>query len=356
MDKQTKILVAAIAGIVLVVVAVGFQPVIEESLAPELEIAWVAVEVAGGGAAEIGPVEIEAGTPFTLHAVVEAKARSGPVYYTEAKALTIGGRQVDPERLRQWDRPFETRVRWFTVEGIPPFVELSTAEDLGRFRFQELYRPDWPLAWSVPGEIEPAEDDDLQEDSPSSGGRFGTQRFHVAVELYDQIDRVRPRKQVRSWSADDLVREVERFPAVRRVLPGRLAAASGVFGLTHLEAVGEASQELAPKIDELARLGLAFSRATVLRDHLENAGKSLQDLAWRDVDVVAGAVRWGAGVAPGDLLRVGERFVTLYEDRGRSGFLDYEDLCFDYARDAAVRRLGDVFTGAGVVELASLAP
>jgi hypothetical protein len=353
MDTQTKILAAAVVGIALVVAAVAFQPAIEESLAPELVIAWVAVEVGESGLAEIGPVEIEAGTPFTLHAVVEAKGRSGPVYYTEAKALALAGREVDPERLRRWERPFETRVRWFTIEGNPPFVELATAADLERFRFQGRYRPDWPLAWSVPGEVEPAPDDHFRED-PAVSREFGTQRFHVAVELYDKIDKVRPRKQVRSWGADDVLRETERFPAVRRALPGRLAAASRVFGLTHLEAAAGAPAELSSKIDELARRGLAFSRATVLRDHLEAAGKTFDGLAWRDVDLVAVSERWGDEIAPGDLLRVGERFVVIYEDRGRSGLLDYEDLCFDYARGAAVRRLAEVFTGEGVVELASL--
>lgn len=356
MDNQTKILVAAVAGIVLVVAVIAFQPAIQESLAPELQIAWVAVEVAGSGVAEIGPVEIEAGTPFELHAVVEAKGRGGPVYYTEAKALRIEGREVDAARLRRWDRPFEARVRWFTVEASPRYLELATTADFERFRFQERYRSDLPLAWSVPGTVEPAPDENLQDDSALSQREFGTQRYHVAVELYDKIDKVRPKKQVRSWKAEDLFREVDRFPTVRRILPGRLAAVSRVFGLSQLEIAGDAAQELVPRLDELARDGLAFSRATVLRDHLEGAGKSFQDLTWRDVDLVEGSDRWGSGASPGDLLRVGERFVVLYEDRGRSGVLDYEDLCFDFARGAAVRRLGDVFTGSGVVELASLAP
>lgn len=356
MDTQTKILFAAVVGIALVVVIISFQPVIEESLAPELETAWVAIEVASSGVAEVGPVEIGFGTPFELHAVVEAKGRRGPVYYTEAEALEIEGGVVDAARLRRWDRPFEVRVRWFTVEGSPPYVELSTAEDLERFRFQELYRADWPLAWSVPGTVEPAQDDHLQDDSALTRREFGTQRYHVAVELYDKIEKVRPKKQVRSWRGEALPGEAERFPTVRRVLPERLAAASRVFGLTHLEAVGGAADAMIPRIDELARHGLAFSRATVLRDHLESAGKTLQGLAWRDVDLVESAERWSADASPGDLLRVGERFVVLFEDRGRPGVLDYEDLCFDFARGSAVRRLGDVFTGAGVVELASLAP
>ena len=357
MDSQTKILFASVVGVALVVVAVSLQPVIEETLAPELEVAWVAVEVAGSAVARIGPVEIESGTPFTLHAVVEAKGRGGPIYYTEAEALSIGGREVDPEQLRHWNRPLEARIRWFTIEGSPPYVEVSSGEDLERFRLQELYRPDWPLAWSVPGVVEPAQDDHLQDDSAMPRREFGTQRYHVSLELYGKIDKVRPKKQVRSWKAQDLDRDAARFPTVRQVLPGLLAPASRVFGLTHLEVVGEdAPPDLAQRIDELARQGLAFSRATVLRDHLEAAGKRLSELTWRDVDLVEGSSEWGVEASPGDLLRVGERFVVLFDDRGTAGILDYEDFCFDFARGAAVRRLSDVFTGEGVVELASLAP
>lgn len=354
MDSQTKILTAAVLAVALVALAILLQPAIEEQLAPELETAWVGIEVAGSGTAEVGAVELEAGTPFKLHAVVQARGRKGTLYYTEAKALVVDGREVAPDRLRRWDRPLETRIRWFTVEGIPPYLELAAAEDLERFRFEELYRADWPLTWSVPGTVEPATDDHLGGETRLG---FGTQRYRVNVELYDKIDKLRPKKQVRSWSAEDLRREWQRFPTVHQVLPGRLAPASRVFGLAQLEvAGGAASRELRREIDALARQGLAFSRATVLRDQLQAAGKRLEDLTWRDVDLVAGGSRWGDAAAPGDLVRVGERVVVLYRDRGRAGELDYEDLCFDYARGAAVRPLGEVFTGTGVVELASLAP
>ena len=349
MDTQTKILFSIVLAVGLVVLAVLLQPAIEEQLAPELRTAWVGIEVAGSGVAEIGPVELAAGTPFTLHAVVEAE---GPVYYTEAPALKFGDRDVAPERLRRWNRPLEPKIRWFTVEGSPPYVEIAARTDLERFHFQELYRPDWPLAWSVPGTIEPAKDDHLAVDSALRQRDFGTQRFHVLVELYHAVDKLRPRKQARSWRAAELPREAERFTAVRKVLPGRLAPASAVFGLTQLEvAAAASSQELRREIDELARQGLAFSRATVLRDQVRAAGKRFEELAWRDVDLVAGSSPWSAA---GDLLRVGERAVVLYEDRGRPGAVDYDDLCFDYVQGAEVRRLGDVFSGAGVVELASL--
>ncbi len=356
MDSQTKILYGIIAAASLVVLAIFLQPALEEQLAPEIRGAWVGIEVGGSGVAEIGPVEIEAGTPFRLHAVVEAEGRGRrPVYYTEAAALAIAGEKVAPEHLRRWDRPLEPRIRWFTVEGSPPYVELASNADLDRFGFQELYRPDWPLTWSVPGVLEPAKDDHLQDDSQDRRGLFGTQRYHVLVELYNKLDKMRPQQTVRSMRAADLTAAPDRFPTVRQVLPGRLAPVSGVFGLTQLElAGGDGSQELLRQIDDLAKAKLAFSRATVLRDQLREAGRRLEDLVWRDIDLVAAESRWGEPVQPGDLMRVGERIVVLYEDRGEPGVLDYDDLCFDFVLGAAVRRLGDVFSGDGVVELTPL--
>ena len=48
-------------------------------------------------------------------------------------------------------------------------------------------------------------------------------------------------------------------------------------------------------------------------------------------------------VTPGDLVRVGDRIVVLYSDRGEPGVVDYDDLCFDFVQGAEVRSLGDVF-------------
>lgn len=156
MDRQTNFLLGTILVVGLVVLGILLQPTLEERFAPELVTAWVAVEVDGRGVAEAGPVEITAGTPFRLYAVVEAE---GPVYYTVAPALRLDGADVPGDRLRRWERPLEPRIRWFTVEGSPPYLELASESDFERFRFEELYRPDWPLAWSVPGLIEPAFDD-----------------------------------------------------------------------------------------------------------------------------------------------------------------------------------------------------
>lgn len=359
MDSQTKIFFSAIFCVGLVVLGIFLQPAIEERLAPELKIAWVAFEIAGSGVAEVGPAEIESGTSFTLHAVVEAEQNGEPVYYTQAEALRIHGQDVPAKRLRRWRRPLDPRVRWFTVEGTPPYLELTSSEELERFGFEELYRPDWPLVWSIPGTVEPARDDHLYNEAAISSLKFGVQRYHVNVEFYDQIDEMRPKKQVRSWRAEDLASEIGRFPSLHLVLPGRLAAASRVFGLTQIEVDEEepdVRQELQRQIDELARKGFAFSRVNVIHAQLRATGKRLEDLEWRDIDLVAAESPWNDTAEPGDLMRVGERFVVLFKDQGEPGLLDYDDLCLDYAGGAKVRRLGEVFVGEGLVELASLAP
>jgi len=356
-DAQSKIILIALLVVSLVVLFVLLQPSVEEHLAPALRTAWVGIEVGGSGIAEIGGVEIVAGTPFTLHAILEAQDRQGhTVYYTEAPKLSFAGEEIAPESLRSWDRSREVKIRWFTVEGIPPYLELTAVEEIARLGFRNLYRSDWPLVWSIPGEIVAAGDSYPEAGASGSRRAFGVQRYHVQFELYGVGDEMIPGERIRSWGADELLRESDRFPAVWRVLPGKLGPASRVFGLTQLELGETPPPALRERVAELARSGLAFSRATVLWDHIRAAGKRLADLEWRAIDLT-GAHPWGEPAAAGDLLRVGERVVVLFEDRGERGVLDYDDLCFDYERGASVRALSEVFRAEGeegLVELAAL--
>lgn len=357
-DSQNKILFGAILLVAAVAAAVLFQPRVREALAPELRAAWVGVEVEGTGVAVVGPVEVEAGKRFTLHAVLEGVDRHGrSVYYTLAPALRFGkGPNVDSDQLLRWDRPRRVMVRWFTVEGVPPYVELTGESGLEGWGFQELYRSDWPLAWSIPGDVEPANDDHYVTDAGDRAKKFGTLRYQVSFELYGVTEEILPGERIRSWGTEEVRSKTDLFPTVYALLPGRLAPASRVFGLTQFSTLPGASPELGRKIAALAAKHLAYSRTTVIRDQVLAAGQRFEDLAWRNADLVEETASWGTDADPGDLVRVGERIVVLYEDRGKPGVLDYDDLCFDYALGAAVRRLGDVFTGNGVVELASLGP
>ena len=252
-----------------------------------------------------------------------------------------------------WKRSRPVKVRWFTVEGRRPYVELPP-DGIGAFELQEFLRSDWPLSWSVPGEIDAANDNHLTIDSPEKAQRFGTQRYHVRIELYSEEDALIPVEVIRSWGISELKQEIDRFPTVSLMLPSPAGPASRVFGLTQLEPPPGAGPELLQQIEELADHHVAFSRLTLLRDQIRTAGRRLEDLEWIDVDL-AGDARWGEQASPGDLLRVGDRVVVLYQDRGTPGLVDYADLCFDFVRGISVRALSDVFVGSGTtVELASL--
>lgn len=355
--SQSTIILIALLVVTLVVIAVLLQPTVEESLAPELRAAWVGVEVGANGLAEVGPVEIDAGTPFTLRAILEGQDRGGgTVYYTEAQRVSFWGEEVAAESLRRWERPREVKIRWFTVEGIPPFLQVTAPEELDKLGFRNLYRSDWPLVWSLPGEIVAAGKARPEPGAATVRQPFGVERYHVQFELYSLGDSMIPGERIGSWGADDVIREAGRFSTIRRVLPGAVGPASKVFGLTQLEVGSEAPPALRERTAELIRSGLAFSRVTVLWDQIRAAGKRLEDLEWRGIDLT-GEIRWGEPAVAGDLLRVGERVVVLFEDRGDPEVLDYDDLCFDYERGAAVRALSEVFQAEdeeGLVEFAAL--
>ncbi len=353
--QSSRLFLIVITLVGLAVVAFLLQPAVVEQLAPKLQTAWVGIEAAGSGIAEVGVVELEVGDSFTLHAVLEARDRQDrPVYYTEAPRLSLGGEEVPAASLAVWERPRRIKVRWFTVEGERPYVALDAETGIAGFVFEEFLRSDWPVTWSVPGEIDAAHDNHLANDSVEDSQRFGTQRYHVRIELYDDKKGLIPDQVVRSWGVNDLKQQVSRFPTVRMTLPGVVGPASRVFGLTQLEPPPGAGRAIGEQIEELAANDVAFSRLTVLRDQIQRAGRRLEDLSWTTVDL-AGDARWGRDAVPGDLLRAGDRVVVLYRDRGEPGVIDYQDLCFDYVQGVAVRALDEVFIGSGnAVELASL--
>lgn len=357
-EKTNRLFFVLVVLVSLVAVAIFFQPAVEDRLAPETVAAWVAIEVEGSEVAEVGQVSLELGTQFRLYAVLEARGRGDePVYYTEAKTLRIDDREIPSDQLRTWQRSRPVKVRWFTVEGRRPFVKLEEGAGLESFELTEFARSDWPLAWTIGGEIDAANDNHLASLSVVPRQRFGTQRFHVRVEVYQFEDDLLPLRKTSSWGAEDLLENVDRFPTVEILLPGPLAPASRVFGLTQLHLpVGD--PELQSAFDDLARKRLAFSHPSVVRDLLEGAGLELGELEWESLDL-DGSAPWGGegsvGPRPGDFVRVGDRLVVLYEDHGDPGVVDYADWCFDYVQGASVRALGDVFSGEGLsVEWAAL--
>lgn len=339
-----------VVGVVVTIIAgVLLLPELERELAPKPLRAWAAVEAEGSGVAVVGTVEMAAGTPFHLHAVIEAEGRGGArVFYTEAPALILDGRPVPAEALRRWDRAATVKVLWFTVEGVVPYLELAPGEGLERFRFEAFFHPEWGLGWSVPGRLEPANDIRLTREDRQGRLPFGTQRFQARVEIYDREAEGFPGQRLLSPGPQALPADAGAVATALVTLPGAAAPASAVFGLTGIGTPPDADRELLTELARLTREHLAFHRLALLAEILQTAGVSAaEDLDWQRIDLAA-ARPWGdGGVAAGDLLRVGNRFVVLYRDQGAPGVLDREDLCFDYARGSVVRRLDEVFAAEG---------
>lgn len=387
MSNEKKMVWAFILVLVAATAALLFFPDVEELRAPEPKVAHVAIQPEGAEAAVMGPVELAAGTPFTLHAVLEAETRDGEaVYYTEAPALSLGGETIPPDRLLRWDRPQTARVLWRTVEGARPVLDLDPGDTLDQFELLAFVRNGWPYAWSVPGRLEPANDDPLGDPAAQVERPFGTQRYQVRIELYDdEREQLMPTTSFQSPGPDTLPEQVDSFPTVTATLPGALGPASAVFGLTHVrpprpgetgeggeEPAGNASELLGAEGEALAevreselwqglvrltRQRLAFATLPLLREMVDEAGMATDDLPWGYVDLDAGAA-WGEDVHPGDLLRAGDRLVVLYADAAPgqaaepspepgNGVLDRDDLVFDYVFTPAVRPLSEVFEAEG---------
>lgn len=357
MSAEKKVLVAVLVVVGLLVAFLFSTEVVEKEIAPKPKAAWVAVEVASTGHARTGLIDIESGTPFRLHAVVEAETFSGDtIFYTEASSLEIDGEKIPPESLRVWSRSVEPRILWFTVEGFKPFMEVVTEAELEEFRFQDNFRADWPRSWSVPGDLSPRGERALKSRPVEGLGRFGTQRYHVRVEFFSPKSEITPELRLQSLNASDLPAEIDRLTTVRCTLPKGLALASSVYGLSQIEPLPEAmasvSQQLANWYDER----VSFSRLLLLRDMVGAIGTTYGDLEWLAVELSASQA-WGEeGVQAGDLLRVGNRWLILLKDQVNRGVLDREDLGLDFDKGARIRQIGEVFTGEGLVEWARLEP
>lgn len=358
MSAERRIVVVVMAVAAVVILALVLWPRAKEGLAPELVAAHVAVLAEGAETAVVGPVDVEAGREFVLHAVLEARGRDGAgVYYTEAPALEIAGEPVPAEALRPWDRRGAVKIFWFTVEGPAPYLKLEAAGHLDRFELTEFFRPEWPSAWTIDGRLEPRFSESLEREALDVQDRsFGTQRFQVRIEIFEDEDAPTPRQRFVSPGGSALPDAVDSFPTVYAALPGSAGPASLAFGLTQVEPPASPGSELLGRLADLTRRRLAFSRAPLVAQVIQAAGRSRADLGWAEVDLTAGpAWREGEdGVGTGDLIRVGARVVVLFRDRGTPGRLDRADLAFDYERGAAVRPLSEVFAGEGLVELARL--
>lgn len=341
MKLEQKIFAAVLTLGALLVVGLWLQPRIEDELAPTLERAFVAMELETSGIAEVGTLEILSGSSFTLHAVVEARRRSGEtLYYTDAPALRIEGEVVPADSLRSWDRRRPPKIRWFTIEPGKPFLRVLDLEELAGLSAQEVYRPEWPSTWSIPGSLDLAADSNRDWIHGLDQDTFGTQRYQVRIEVFDDDEALLPSQRLKSAGAEVWMLQ-EMLPTVTASLPGVLGPVSRIFGLPQIEGI-EAAEGFRQQVDAWMSDRLAFDRLGVLGETLRAAGVTPESIEWRTLDL-SSQPSWEDQVHTGDLIQVSDRLVILYRDRGIEGVLDPDDLCLDFTRGASVAPLGQVF-------------
>lgn len=329
-----------------------FWPRVAEELRPQPRRAHVAIE-GDDGVARSASINVEYGTEVTLHAVLEAETAGGEsIYYTEAAALEIDDQRISPERLRPWDRPEGLAVLWFTVEGKVPYVPISDEGSLDEWQFEEFFRADWPRTWSIRADVTSRHGVHLPRSEADRERSFGVQRYHVRLELRQPDRPAYVQERYRSVGADSVFELGDRFPTLSVELPGPLARASSVFGLSQLEPVGDLPPSALERLVALSANHFAFSRATLFRDILRDRGRTLDQLPWQIVTLGADALRWSDEVSAGDFVRVGGRVTVLFQDRGLPDQLDDQDLCFDFERGTRIRSLAEVFTEGARVEWA----
>ena len=352
MERETRRIFWIVALLVVVVVLLRYAPPIRSALAPQPIAAHVALLAEGETIARDGAVEIAAGTPFRLFAVVEAKTLTGKrIFYSEAPSLELGGVRVPDAEIEPWPTSRPARIRWLTVEGFAPFLAVRGAEDLERFRLVENFHPEWGPGWSAPGVVDPRAVQ-LEPGSPLRPLAFGSQRYAIRFELLAGEQSVTPELRVASAGADEtLAADSDGAMTLAAELPEPLATLSRAFGLTQLAGASDLAPDLLARIGDLLARSLGFDRARLLADHLAAAGLSAADLDWREIDLEADELGWSGEVGPGDLLQGGGRIVVLFRDQGVTGRLDPADLCFDFERGAKIRRIDEIYRERGGFEL-----
>jgi len=347
------------AGALAALLAARYAPRLTGSFAPRALAAHVALLAEGEAVASDGPHELAAGRAFRLHAVLEAETITGRrVWFSEAPALRLGGRDVPADAIRPWPEASTARVRWLTVEGFAPFVEAASAADLGRFAYLETFHPEWGSGWTVEGVVDPRlalADSDLAL-RPLG---FGVQRWTVRIERYEAAAALTPSERTVAPGAARLLTSPALVTSAVATLPAPLATVSAAFGRPLVAPAAGLDASGIERIEGWVAAGLAVRGDRLLAAHLVAAGRRVEDLTFEVVELGAEGPRWGDEAAPGDLLRAGGRIVILFRDAGEPGRLDPADLAFDLGRGLRVQRLDRLFLAEGGrlrLDLARLAP
>ena len=357
---SSRILWIVVLLVVGALVALRFRDRIAAPFQDRAVAAFVALLPEGETVARDGEHRLAAGARFRLFAVLEAKTfTGGTVWFTEAPALSLGGREIPAAALRRWTEGGRVaRVRWWTLEGFAPYLPAASSADLDRFQLTGAFHPEWGAGWSVDGVVDPR-NAQLESDSPLRPLPFGSQRWQVRIELLAGPEALTASEGAASADGAEALARPGAATALVAALPEPLALVSAVFGLTQVDPGPELAPADVERVAGWRRQGLVFERVALLRGHVEAAGADPATLAWRRVDLDAAPPEWGAaGVTRGDLLQGGGRIVVLFRDLGETGRLDRGDLVFDFFKGAKVRRIDEVFREAGGLALqwAPLAP
>jgi hypothetical protein len=338
-------------GALVALVALRWLPEVDNPLAPEPVAAYVAVLAEGDEVATDGAHELAAGRSFRLFAVLAAKDwRGDVVWFSAAPALRLGGREVPRDAIRPWPGDSDVKVRWFTVEGFAPVLEVATTADLERFRLNDNFHPEWGDRWSVAGLVDPRLAM-LDATSPLRPLSFGSQRYAVRIELFDAPAALTPKQRVASPGAEAVLAAPGTGTTVVAALPPPLARLSASFGVPELVSDSGLELDATAGIARLTAAGLAFERPPLLAAHLAESGVAATALAWQPIDLAAERPPWGSAVDTGDLLQAGPRVVVLFRDAGEAGRLDPADLVFDLWQGLRIRRIDEVFRGERGLEL-----
>ncbi len=330
----------------------------QQRLGPAPQAAFVAVQIEGEPVASDGWHEIAAGTPFRLHAVLEARTLTGDtVWYTEAPALRLAGREIPTGQLRPWPEGRRARARWLTVEGVSAFVEVGAAAQDPPVRLVENYQPAWGSEWSAAGVVDPR----LVRVEPGLGLRplpFGTQRYAVRLELYESAEALAPAARWNSPGAAAALADPASVTTVVALLDGALGPVSRSVGATQIEPAEGAPADAALALATGPAAPFVFTAARLLAAHLTAAGRTFDELDFETVTLGPQGPRWGSEAVAGDLLGAGARLVILWRDADGGGRLDGDDLVFDPHRGMRLTRIAGVFAGDGPLrlDLARLAP
>lgn len=335
-NRSTRWVVGIAALLIALLVAWRMAPRWRAAIGPEPTAAYVVVEPEGAGVASDGLHRIRAGTGFRLHAVLEASTLTGDnVWYTEAPALRLGDREIPADRLRRWPEGRRLRVRWMTVEGAERVIEPD-----GQPRLLENFHPEWGTGWTAAGTVDPA----LVVVEPGLALRplpFGTQRFAVRLESYDSAEAIAPVARWSSPSVEVALAEPQRLTTVVAAAPPPLERLTGVAGAMQHEAeMPPAGAVGAPEWPPFS-----YSAPRLLAEHLLASGRTVDDLAFRTVTLGPQGPVWETEVAPGDLLRAGERIVIVWADADGGGRLDPSDIVLDLGRGMRLARASSLFAG-----------